>query len=153
MCCQTNKVIRSMYTDALAAYVTVPYQAFTTVLCSYGAGVLKRRCGKTWTRPSSPLASQTVGLHGQSLRVTLREQVRSYVIPEVSPRSSSLKLIFKGIGMENTHYIRLEEGLYLTSYSTIAESFVRKKRLSVVYHKYITSGELTLLMKFRVGVR
>ena len=47
MCCPTNKVIKSMYSDALV-HAAVPYQAFTTVLCSYRAGVLKRRYGEAF---------------------------------------------------------------------------------------------------------
>ena len=46
MCCSINKVIKSLYSDALA-HVAVPYPAFTTVLCCYRAGVLERRCGET----------------------------------------------------------------------------------------------------------
>ena len=47
MCCPTNEVIRGRYNDALA-HVAIPYQAFITVLRSYRAGVLKRRCGETF---------------------------------------------------------------------------------------------------------
>ena len=47
MCCPTNKVIKSLYSEALAPTV-VPYQAFTTVLCSYRVVVLERRCGETF---------------------------------------------------------------------------------------------------------
>ena len=47
MCCPTNKVVKSMYSDALALTV-VPCQAFSTILCSYRAGVLETRCGETF---------------------------------------------------------------------------------------------------------
>ena len=45
MYCPTNKVVKSMYSDALAA---VPHQFSTTVLCSYQAGVMERRCGEVF---------------------------------------------------------------------------------------------------------
>ena len=47
MCCPTTKVVKSMYSDALALTV-VPCQVFTTVFCSYRACVLKRCCGETF---------------------------------------------------------------------------------------------------------
>ena len=78
--------------------------------------------------------------------------------------------------MRNTYYVRLEEGLCLTSHLRatytkpfslreygkrccsnflLIKSSVNKKIwiISVVYDKYTTSSELTLLMKFRVGAR
>ena len=42
-----QQVIKCMYSDALAN-TAVPYQTFTTVLCSYRAGVLKRGCGEAF---------------------------------------------------------------------------------------------------------
>ena len=47
MCCPSNKVVKSMYNDALAPTVAL-YQAFTTILCSYRVGVLERRYGETF---------------------------------------------------------------------------------------------------------
>ena len=38
---------QSMYSDALAPDVVL-YQALTTILCGYRAGVLERRCGETF---------------------------------------------------------------------------------------------------------
>ena len=74
-------------------------------------------------------------------------------------------MYFKRVGTRDTYYIRLKEGLYLTLHLRatylepfslreygkrcslnflLIKCFVSKKILiSVVYYKYITSGELT----------
>ena len=85
MCCPTNKVVKGMYSDALAPTV-VPYQTFTTILCSYHAGILERRCGEAfWTRLRSR-ASSFLRHTGEPLRISslkpvfYRDKYEEYIL-------------------------------------------------------------------------
>ena len=141
MCCPTNKVIK-VCTAMHLRMLKYPIRfSTTTVLCTYSAGVRKRRCDETVKRLS---ATQY-----RTLRVTfLSKSVLMPYLEYIISRTENKQYL---MSLGETTFIEpfslREYGKRFSSNFLLIKSFVSKKILALQLHTTSTrtSGDLTIL--------